>query len=42
MVLAMFVGNERDENYTINQSISSVTSFLTRGIRHDSMRHEAR
>jgi hypothetical protein len=26
----------------INQSISSFTSFLTRGIRHDSLRHEAR
>lgn len=26
----------------INQSISSCTSFLTRGIRHDSIRHEAR
>jgi alcohol dehydrogenase (cytochrome c) len=26
----------------INQSISSCTSFLTRGIRHDSLRHEAR
>jgi hypothetical protein len=27
---------------TINQSISSCTSFLTRGIRHDSIPHEAR
>jgi hypothetical protein len=27
---------------TINQSISSCTPFLTRGIRHDSIRHEAR
>jgi hypothetical protein len=26
----------------INQSISSCTPFLTRGIRHDSIRHEAR
>jgi hypothetical protein len=29
-------------NRHINQSISSCTSFLTRGIRHDSIRHEAR
>src|SRR5208282_1142573 len=26
----------------INQSVSSCTIFLTRGIRHDSIRHEAR
>src|SRR5271169_902799 len=26
----------------INQSVSSCTLFLTRGIRHDSIRHEAR
>jgi alcohol dehydrogenase (cytochrome c) len=26
----------------INQSISSCTAFLTRGIRHDSIRHESR
>ena len=26
----------------INRSISSCTSFLTRGIWHDSLRHEAR
>src|ERR1700687_244360 len=30
------------ERTAINQSISSCTSFLTRGIRHDSIRHEAR
>ncbi len=30
------------ENASINRSISSCTSFLTRGIWHDSLRHEAR
>jgi hypothetical protein len=30
------------DEYVINQSISSCTFFLTRGIRHDSVRHEAR
>jgi Pro-kumamolisin, activation domain len=29
-------------NLGINQSISSCTAFLTRGIRHDSIRHESR
>jgi hypothetical protein len=29
-------------DHLINQSISSCTPFLTRGIRHDSIRHEAR
>jgi transcriptional regulator GlxA family with amidase domain len=35
-------GRQATNGRHINQSISSCTSFLTRGILHDSIRHEAR
>ena len=40
-LLALFC-YRRSHLYTINQSISSCIFFLTRRIRHDSLRHEAR